>query len=391
MQAFPSPASSPSLAQYRILIVDDEPANIALLENLLQQSGYVNCRSTTDSRRAMGLFGEFRPDLILLDLLMPHVDGYAVMKQIGAVTPPGAYLPILVLTADITPRAKQKALSAGAHDFLTKPFDLVEVLLRIRNLLQTRHLYLQLSAHNALLEERVRERTRDLEVAHNEILDRLSMAAEYRDDATGEHAKRVGLISERLALALGVPARQAGIIRRAATLHDLGKIGIPDAILLKQDALSPAEFGVMKTHTAIGARILSGSTSPILRLAETIALTHHERWDGTGYSPGLQGESVPLESRIVAVADALDAMINERPYRRALSLNEALQELARHSGTQFDPGVIQALSSVTQTSLFNLAEATSADQSRAEMERFSAGGQARQGAFASAASNRFPR
>jgi putative two-component system response regulator len=259
MPDFPSTTSPSALTSYRILIIDDEPANVRLLERLLDEAGYANFRGTTDSRQALPLYQEFEPDLILLDLSMPHLDGSAVMRQICARTPAEAYLPILVLTADITPRAKQRALSAGARDFLTKPFDLTEVLLRIRNLLETRHLHLQLAAHNAALEETVRNRTRDLEQAQYEILDRLSMAAEYRDDVTGEHAKRVGFLSERLALALGVPPHQAEIIRHAATLHDLGKIGIPDSILLKQGALSSEEKEVMKTHTLIGARILSGS------------------------------------------------------------------------------------------------------------------------------------
>jgi len=355
MPEFPSSVRPTALTSSRILIIDDEPANTKLLERLLDEAGYANYRSTTDPRHALPLYEEFKPDLILLDLLMPHLDGYAVMRQICARMPAEAYLPILVLTADVTPRAKQKALSAGARDFLTKPFDLTEVLLRIRNLLETRHLHVQLSAHNAELEEKVRNRTRDLEEAQYEILDRLSVAAEYRDDATGEHAKRVGFLSERLALALGVPPHKAEIIRRAATLHDVGKVGIPDSILLKRGALTPAEMEVMKTHTLIGACILSGSRSPVLQTAESIALTHHERWDGTGYSPGLSGELIPLEGRIVAVADALDAMVNARPYRAAMSLEEALQELSRQSGRQFDPQVVEVLICEARTSLLNLA------------------------------------
>ena len=358
MPEFPSSVRPPELTSYRILLIDDEPANVHLLECLLQQGGYANYRGITDSRQALPLYEEFKPDLILLDLLMPQLDGYAVMRQIRAHTPPETYLPILVLTADITPRAKQKALSAGAHDFLTKPFDLTEVLLRIRNLLETRHLHLQLSAHNAVLEERVRSRTRDLEEAQYEILDRLSLAAENRDDVTGEHARRVGLLSERLALALGVPPSRAEIIRRAAALHDLGKIGIPDSILLKSGTLSPEEMEVMRTHTLIGARILSESRFPVLQAAELIALTHHERWDGTGYSPGSAGESIPLEGRIVAVVDAFDAMVHDRPYRKAMSLEAALQELSKQSGRQFDPRVVEALVSEARLSLLKLADAT---------------------------------
>ncbi len=368
MSEFNSSISPPELTSYRILIIDDEPANVRLLEDLLEKAGYTNHRSSTDSRHALPVYQEFKPDLILLDLLMPHLDGYAVMRQIKARTPTETYLPILVLTADITPRAKQKALSAGARDFLTKPFDLTEVLLRIRNLLETRHLYLQLSAHNAALEERVRNRTRDLEEAQHEILDRLSMAAEYRDDITGLHAKRVGLLSELLALALGVPPDRAEIIRRAAALHDVGKIGIPDSILLKPGALSAKEMEVMKTHTLIGARILSGSRFPVLQVAELIALTHHERWDGTGYSPGLGGESIPLEGRIVAIVDAFDAMVHERPYRKAMGLEAALQELSKQSGRQFDPRAVEAFACEAKASLLKLAEAASGMQDSADAE-----------------------
>jgi putative two-component system response regulator len=362
MPQFPSSIRPPALTAYRILIIDDEPANVQLLEHVLAEGGYVNYRGITDSRHALPSFEEFKPDLILLDLLMPYIDGFAVMRQIRARTPAEAYLPVLVLTADVTSRTKLKALSAGAQDFLTKPFDLTEVLLRIRNLLETRHLHLQLAASNADLEEKVRHRTRALEEAQYEILERLSMAAEYRDDVTGEHAKRVGVVSERIALALGTPPDRAAIIGRAATLHDLGKVGIPDSILLNRGALTPEEREVMKSHTLIGSRILSGSRSPVLQAAETIALTHHERWDGTGYSPGLAGESIPLEGRIVAVVDAYDAMINDRPYHKAISRESALEELAAQSGRQFDPQVVAALLTEFHSSLLNLAGVTANSQ-----------------------------
>ncbi len=345
------------LESAKILIIDDEPANVQLLEHVLTQGGYANYRSVADSRHALPVFQEFGPDLILLDLLMPHFDGYAVMKQLSARVDDGDYLPILVLTADITRRAREKALSLGARDFLTKPIDVTEVLLRIRNLLETRMIYQQLRRQNRMLENRVEERTRELEEVQYEILERLAVAAEYRDDQTGEHTRRVGTMSEKIALALGLPAERAWSIGLAAVLHDIGKIGIPDMLLLKHSRLTPAEFEVMKTHTTIGARILSASRFPVLQVAEAIALTHHERWDGTGYAK-LAGESIPLEGRIVAVADAFDAMVNDRPYRKALSTEDALAELARSSGSQFDPQIVAALLSLESNDLLQLDAAT---------------------------------
>ena len=354
MQGLLDQLRRPDLAARAILIVDDEPANVALLEQVLAQGGYANFRSTTDSRQVLPLFQEFQPDLVLLDLLMPHFDGYAVMKQLCGKIGPETYLPILVLTADVTPQAKQRALTLGARDFLTKPFDITEVLLRIRNLLETRELHLMLRDQNLMLEKRVRERTRDLEEAQYEILDRLSLAAEYRDDRTGEHTRRVGLLSERLALEMGYTAEEAKTIGRAATLHDLGKIGIPDLLLLKHSELTAEEFEVMRSHTTTGAKILSGSKFQLLQRAETIALTHHERWDGSGYS-GLAGNSIPLEGRIVAVADSFDAMVNDRPYQKAMPVNDALAELVRGSGTQFDPLVVAAFLGLERHDLISLA------------------------------------
>lgn len=329
----------------QILIVDDQEANVFLLKGLLQRAGYANLKSTTDSRQTSTLFEEIHPDLILLDLMMPRLDGFQVMELLRPLIPDGTYLPILVLTADVNPQAKQRALAGGAKDFLTKPFDPTEVLLRIRNLLETRFLHLQLQNQNQILDGKVRERTQELEEARIEILERLAIAAEYRDDVTGKHTQRVGQTAVLLARALGLPEDQVALIRRAAPLHDVGKIGIPDHILLKPGKLTAEEFEVMKTHTTIGARILSGSRFPLLQMAEEIALTHHECWDGTGYPQGLKGDATPLAGRIVAVADAYDAMTNDRPYRRALSSREAWGILWDGAGTQWDGTVVEAFAS----------------------------------------------
>lgn len=335
----------PAFRHARILAVDDEPANLSLLHRILSRAGFESFKGLTDPRQVLPVYQSFGPDLILLDLNMPHLDGFAVMKQLAPRIAEGPYLPILVLTADITAETKQKALAAGAKDFIVKPFDPIEVLLRIENLLETRILHRRLQNQNAMLEERVRERTRELDEARLEILDRLAIAAEYRDDDTRDHTRRVGQNAMLVARALALPPDEVEMLRRAAPLHDLGKIGIPDSILLKPDKLTREEFEIMKTHTTIGAKILAGVRSPLLQLAEEIALTHHERWDGAGYAH-LEGEAIPLAGRIVAVVDTFDALTHDRPYKRAWTVGEAVKEISRVSGTQFDPRVVDAFMSV---------------------------------------------
>ena len=329
------------LTTSRILIVDDQPANVALLEGILDEEDFTSYRSVLDSRQALGTFIEYLPDIVLLDLQMPFMDGFDVMKQLRACIAPQDFLPILVLTADVTPQAKRRALAEGALDFLTKPFDAMEVILRIRNLLQTRSLHLQLQSRNEILDHKVRERTAELEATQAEILERLALAAEYRDDDTGEHTRRVGDTAARIAAALGWQEGAIELIRRAAPLHDVGKIAISDSILLKPGRLTPEEFARMKLHTELGARMLSGGQFPLMQLAQEIALTHHERWDGTGYI-GLCGESIPMAGRIVTVSDVFDALISERVYKNAWSRARAIEEIQRQSGRQFDPRVVEA-------------------------------------------------
>ncbi len=326
---------------HRILVVDDEPANVILLRKMLEKAGYRDVATELDGRAALRAFVENDYDLVLLDLHMPELDGFGVMTAMDDIVSPDEYLPVLVLTADITRQTKTRALSHGAKDFLTKPFDRDEVLLRVANLVQTRALHVELKKSNVTLAQRVRERTQELEDAQLETMERLAIAAEYRDDDTGEHAVRVGEMAALIALLLGRNDDEVAQIRRAAPLHDVGKIGISDAILLKPGRLTSEEFEVMKEHAAIGAKILSGSHSACLQMAEVIAYTHHERWDGAGYH-GMAGDDIPLHGRIVAVADVYDALTSERPYKRAWSAGDALAEIEAQSGRQFDPAVVTA-------------------------------------------------
>ena len=342
------------LRSARVLIIDDQQANVRLLELLLQRAEYTHVLGTTDPSQIYALMDEFQPDLVLVDLHMPQLDGFAVLGYLQQRISAPAYLPVLVLTADITPAAKQRALRLGAKDFLSKPFDTTEVLLRIENLLQTRALHLLLQQQNDLLEEKVRARTHDLEEAEFEILQRLALAAEYRDDDTGEHTQRVGQLAQQFAAALGLPAAEAVLIGRAALLHDAGKIGIPDSILLKPGSLTAEELAHMRTHTTIGMRMLAGSRFPLLQMAAEIAQTHHERWDGGGYPRGLAGEAIPLVGRIVAFTDVFDALTHERPYKSAWSVPDAVAEIVRQGGRQFDPRLVQVFVQMLRSS--NLTE-----------------------------------
>ncbi len=340
----------------KFLIVDDELANVRVLEQLLEEWGCFNVESTTDPCETLSRYSAFQPDIILLDLMMPDLDGFQVMEQLKPSIPAGIYLPILVLTADISAQAKRKALAAGAKDFLTKPFDSTELLLRIWNLLETRFLHRQIQNQNQVLEHRVRERTAELEEAQVkilehveeversqlEVLERLARAAEFRDDDTGQHTQRVALAAALLARQLGLDEKQASLIQRTAPLHDVGKISISDLILLKPGKLTAEEFETIKTHAEVGGALLSGGRSELVQMAERIALTHHERWDGSGYPQGLQGEAIPIEGRILAIVDVFDALTHARPYKSAWPVEKAVAEIVSQSGRQFDPRVVEA-------------------------------------------------
>jgi putative two-component system response regulator len=343
--------SETSLRSAPILVVDDEQTNVLFIQRLLEQWGYRNVAATTDSGQVVDLCERLQPDLLLMDLHMPQPDGFALLELLAPWMTKKGYLPIMVLTADASREAKERALSMGAKDFLSKPLDTPEVRVRVKNLLETRRLHRDLQHHNDLLEQRVQVRTADLEQSRLEILDRLALAAEYRDDETHQHAKRIARTTTLLARELGFSAKTVRQIRHTAPIHDIGKIGIPDQILLKPGKLTAAEFEVIKTHTTIGAQMLSGSDAPLLQMAEQIALTHHERWDGTGYPNRLAGDRIPVTGRIVAVADVFDALTHERPYKEAWPLDRATQEIISQAGRQFDPQVVNAFQALDHAPL----------------------------------------
>ena len=325
----------------KILIVDDEEVNVLLLKGILQRAGFTQFQALRNPSKIEEVFLSYQPDLLLLDLHMPQKTGFEIMAELQPYLT-SDYVPILMLTANDRAETRQRALSGGAKDFLAKPFDSAEVVLRVRNLLETRYFYQQLQRQNERLEEQVVTRTRQLEGTQVEMLVRLAKAAEYRDEETGEHTWRVAHTCALIARELGLPDERADMLLRAARLHDVGKIAIPDGILLKPTELTPEEFSVVRTHAAVGARLLSGGRSPLMKLAELIALTHHERFDGSGYPQGLKGKSIPIEGRIIAVADTFDTLTHDRIHRKAWSIPEALAEIEAERGKQFDPAVVDA-------------------------------------------------
>jgi putative two-component system response regulator len=331
----------------RILIVDDDAGVVRILRQILTREGFTHIASTSNPAETRGLFVQFQPDLVVLDLRMPELDGYRVMEQLRPLMPEGVFLPVLVLTGETAAEAKRRALAQGAHDLLQKPFDVVEVTLRIRRLLETRLLHLKLADQNQALELRVRERTRQRDKAQKEMLARLAAAGEARDDDTGRHTQRVGRLAARVASAIGLSPKRVGIIRQAAPLHDIGKIGVPDAVLLKPGKLTSEEYEIMKRHTIIGARILADGHCDFVRVAGLIARSHHERWDGSGYPDGLAGEAIPIEARIVGLVDVYDALTHDRPYRPAWDEARVLDHIAAERGRHFDPALVDAFLSGT--------------------------------------------
>ena len=322
--------------QANILIIDDEPANVKLLHKTLDRKGYKNVQFTTDPRDVESLCDKTDFDAFLLDIRMPHIDGYQVMEMLSKRFVDD-YMPVLVLTAQTDRETRLKALEAGAKDFLTKPFDQLEALTRIYNLLEVRLMHKQVRNQNVMLEEKVKLRTEELYETRREVINRLGLAAEYRDNETGNHIIRMSRYSQLLALEYGLPKEQAETILNAAPMHDIGKIGIPDSVLLKPGKLDADEWKTMQTHVDIGAEILSGHASDLMEAARMIALHHHEKWDGNGYPAGLKGDEISIEGRICAIADVFDALLSERPYKKPWPIEKALALIEEEAGKHFDP------------------------------------------------------
>lgn len=332
----------------KVLIVDDQVMNIEVLTRLLKRVGFTNVTGISDPRHVVSIFQKDPPDILLLDLNMPDFDGFEVMEQLEPwiLGSRETYLPVLVLTSDITRSARERSLAMGANDFLTKPLDPVEVQQRIENLLETRFLYLELTNQNESLEQRVLARTADLwetvghleqaklqvRASEVETVTRLSAAAEFRDDGTARHIIRMGDYCALLMERAGGTEDRCELMRIASRMHDIGKIGTPDSILLKPGPLTDAERATMQEHARNGYKILAGSQSELLQLAATIALTHHEKIDGSGYPQGLREGQIPLEGRMAAVADVFDALTTDRVYKDAMPPEAALDIMTSGSG-----------------------------------------------------------
>jgi putative two-component system response regulator len=337
--------SKQDILNANILLVDDQLINIKLLEKMLRQAGFTAIFSTTRPQEVKTLYFDNEIDLIMLDIRMPEMDGFDVMEALQAEIE-NDYLPVLVITAELTSQTREKALSSGAKDFITKPFNQSEVIQRIFNMLEVRLLHKQVRLQNETLEQQVRQRTRQLEQSQLEIIKRLGRAAEYKDNETGNHILRMSHFAQMLARAAGLSEELADNILLAAPMHDIGKIGIPDNILLKPGKLNPEEWEIMKTHVTIGADLLDGTDIPLLVMARNIALSHHEKWDGSGYPLGLSGEAIPIEGRICAICDVFDALTSERPYKRAWPVEEAMALLQQQKGQHFDPQLVDLFETI---------------------------------------------
>ena len=333
--------------EFKILVVDDEPVNVEVLEDILEIAGYNHVISTTDPYEAVRLYGERGFDLVLLDLFMPGMDGFEVLEKFKETKcdPP---VPVLVLTALRDRETRLKALRRGARDFIAKPFDHQEVLARIHNLLEVRLAQKQLKSHNIILDQKVRERTQELHDTRLEIIRRLGIAAEYRDNETGLHIIRMSLFSQLLGKVAGMGDSEAEMLLQTSPMHDIGKIGIPDSILLKPGKLNREEWETMQTHTTIGAKILSDHPSELFQTARIIALTHHEKWNGMGYPQGIAGNDIPLVGRLVAVADVFDALTSKRPYKEPWPVDKAVAQLEQDSGKHFDPTLVDSFKEALQ-------------------------------------------
>jgi putative two-component system response regulator len=332
---------TPEIRKAPIFVVDDEPVNLKLIERILESGGFEEVHSIQNSEEVLDRFHERRPNLILLDINMPRLDGFGVLEQLKEQTS-GRLPPVVFLTAQNDSEYRVKAFENGVLDFIGKPFNRLELISRVKNLLALESAHRELANRNNSLETIVNLRTEALRRTQLQVVQKLGRAAEYRDNETGAHILRMSNISALLARKLGFEDDHVQDILHASPMHDVGKIAIPDSILLKPGSFTPEEWEIMKSHTTLGYQILSGADSKLLNLASEIALYHHEKWDGTGYPDGLQGENIPISCRIVAAADVFDALLSHRPYKQPWTLDEALAHMHAQKGRHFDPLVIDA-------------------------------------------------
>lgn len=330
------------LGPIKILIVDDQSSNIRLMETLLQAEGYQTI-SASNGREALTLAAVEKPDLILLDIMMPDMDGFEAVKHLKA-DPLSQSIPVIMITALDDQETKLRALEAGAEEFLTKPVVRVDLTMRVRNLLRLKKYGDLLNNQKTIQEELVRVRTAELETSYRDTVLTLVRAAERKDEETGQHIQRVSLYCKLIATAMGLPIQTCDAIFHASPMHDIGKIGIPDSVLLKVGPLTPEEWEIMKTHCDLGAQILSTGTSPYIRVGAEIALNHHEHWDGTGYPNGLKGTAIPLSARIMQICDVYDALRSHRPYKPCFTHQRSVEIITQGDGRtrpeHFDPVVL---------------------------------------------------
>lgn len=324
----------------RIVMVEADPSLQAELRDLLEGAGYRNIAIFAETFRTIDAIQRSPPDLLILGLHPPLLHGYAVLEEVKKLGVLDSYLPVLVISIKNDGMNRLRALSLGADNWLAEPYTAPEALARINNLLQIRRAIVRMDDRIEKLRLEVEDGARRMEQAHIELLERLARAGEFRDDDTGGHTRRVGELCEQIAGNIGYSREQAEIIGQAATLHDLGKIAVPDGILHKSGPLSTEEREQMKTHAAVGASVLRGGRSDIVLIAEQIAQCHHENWDGSGYPNGLKGDAIPLVARITSVADVFDAMTSDRPYRPGFSVEEVVDHIRVGAGSRFDPVVV---------------------------------------------------
>jgi putative two-component system response regulator len=321
----------------QLLVVDDEPIVRDLLSRWLRDDGY-SCATASSAAAAWAHLQEHHVDLATLDITMPGGSGLDLLDQIRKTLPDTA---AVMLTAEGDSAKAIRALTAGAYGYLIKPVERQELLIQVRNAIERRRLLIENREYMHELESKVREQTHSIRAAHEDTIHRLVTASMYRDEETGAHIRRVGMCSAVMAYALGWSYDEVELLRMAAPMHDIGKIGIPDVILQKPGTLTPEEFEIMKRHTLIGAEMLAGSESPVLELGRMIALSHHERWDGKGYPLGLAASNIPERARIVAIVDVYDALTHDRVYRPALSDDNAVGVIENGLGTHFDPCLLR--------------------------------------------------